>query len=143
MKRSNLRITTLLMLAICVGLYFYTTEQKNYYDRVAIPIATNILTEISSWEKSALLNNLSQEAQETLNDSQLETMLLHYRKFGQLDSVKNFQFSRVASALSILGESKINYSADAIFSSGAAAINITLVSEGKRLKIYNFTVTRS
>lgn len=143
MNTSNLRIMTLLMLAMCVGLYFYTDEQKSYYDRVAIPIATNMLMEISSWEKTILLKHLSKDAQETLDDSQLETLLLHYRKFGRLKTVGNFQFSRVASALSIFGDNKVNYSADATFSSGTAAINITLINDGHRFKIYNFTVTRS
>ncbi len=143
MKPSNLRIMTLLLLAMCVGMYLYTEEQKDYYDRVAIPIATNILTEISRWEKSVLLDHLSLDAQKTLDDSQLETLLLHYQKFGQLKTVDNFQFSRVASALSLFGDRKINYSADATFSSGTAAINITLIAEGNSFKIYNFTVTRS
>jgi len=134
---------TLLLLAMCVGMYLYTEEQKDYYDRVAIPIATNILTEISRWEKSVLLDHLSLDAQKTLDDSQLETLLLHYQKFGQLKTVDNFQFSRVASALSLFGDRKINYSADATFSSGTAAINITLIAEGNSFKIYNFTVTRS
>ncbi|MEH6910185.1 MAG: hypothetical protein V7459_06325 [Oceanicoccus sp.] len=143
MKPSNLRIITLLMLTICVGLYFYTDKQKDYYDRVAIPVATNIITEISSWEKDVLLKHLSQDAQKTLNDSQLETLLVHYRKFGQLKTVDNFQFSRIASALFLFGDRKINYSADALFSTGAAAINITLTSDGNSFQIYNFTVTRS
>lgn len=131
------------MLALCVGLYFYTQEQKDYYDRVAVPVATNMITEISSWEKAVLLKHLSQEAQETLDERQLNRLLEHYRGFGRLKTASNFQFSTVASALSLLGGSKINYSADAVFENGPAIINVTLVPVGNSFKIYNFTVTRS
>ncbi|MFA7554342.1 MAG: hypothetical protein WCY88_08835 [Spongiibacteraceae bacterium] len=140
MNTANLRIITLFFLILCIGLYFYTNEQKKYYDAVAIPIATNMLNDISLWEKPALKKHLSAEAQQTLNDQQLGTLLDHYRQFGQLQSLEPLQFSQLASALALLGEKRINYQTEATFSEGRAHINLTLIPKGEQFKIYNFSI---
>ncbi len=134
---------TLFFLASCVGLYFYTNNQKDYYDAQAKPAAQQMIIAISGWQKSALTNHLSEQALQTLNDQQLDKLLTHYRQFGQLQSLQELQFSRLASALSLFGQRHINYQADAVFSSGSAHINLTLIPHDSGYKIYNFTISKS
>ncbi len=142
MNHSNLRVVTLFFLIICVGLYFYTDEQKKYYDATAIPVATLMLKEISNWEKKTLLKHLSPAAKATLNDQQIETLLNHYRQFGQLQTIDELAFSRLASALSLFGEPRINYTTGATYSKTRAHINITLSQQDNSYKIYNFTINK-
>ena len=141
MTNTNLRIITLFLLILCIGMYFYTDEQKSYYDRVAIPAATAMLQDISDWQEQTLLKHLSDQAKQTLSEQQLRQLLNQYRQFGQLQHIDGLQFSRLASALAVFGERRINYATDASFSNGRAHINITLIPADSGYKIYNFTIT--
>jgi hypothetical protein len=141
-NKSQLRITTLLLLTVCIGLYFYTSSQQDYYDQYAKPVAATILNDISSWQQSALENHLSAEARQTLNDQQLGQLVDHYRQFGELQSLQELQFSRLASALSLFGKPRINYQTNARFSSGEAHINLTLIPAANSYKIYNLTINK-
>jgi hypothetical protein len=141
--KSHLRLISLFFLAFCTGLYFYTDSQQQYYDNSAKLITADMLMEISSWQREPLLKHLSIDAQKTLTNQQLEKLLDHYQQqFGQLKSIDNLQFSRIASALSLFGSKRINYQTNATFSNGRAHINITLVVVDNSFKIYNFTISR-
>ncbi len=142
-NNNNLRIATLFFLMLCIGLYVYTSEQKDYYDAHAKPAAEQMITALSHWQKSTLLEHLSEQAKQTLSDQQLNKLLDHYRQFGQLEQLKELQFSRLASALSLFGQRHINYQADAIFSNSHAHINLTLIAHGNSYKIYNFTISKN
>lgn len=143
MSKSHLRIATLFLLTLSIGLYFYTDAQQDYYDQYAKPAAETILTDISRWEAAALRQHLSQEATQTLTPSQLEQLLNHYRQFGELQQLNTLEFSRLASALSIFGQPRINYQTNAQFSNGAAHINLTLTQEPSGYKIYNLTINKA
>ncbi|WP_145999170.1 hypothetical protein [Oceanicoccus sp. KOV_DT_Chl] len=142
MNTDNLRMATLVLLILCVGLYFYTGEQQDFYDRHAKPVAENMLQELSQWRREALLKYLSDEARQTLTESQINKLLDHYRQFGQLKSIDDLEFSRLASALSLFGRAHINYRSDASFSGGRAHINITLTPAPSGYKIYNFSINK-
>jgi hypothetical protein len=139
-NKNQLRIATLSLLILSIGLYFYTDNQQKYYDFYAKPAAKEILKDISSWQEDALLKHLSKEARNTLNDQQLLQLLNHYRQFGELQSLQELQFSRLASALSVFGSKRINYQTTAIFTNGEANVNLTLISEDEQYKIYNLTI---
>jgi hypothetical protein len=141
-NKSQLRTATLLLLTLSIGLYFYTDSQQDYYDQHAKPVAATILNDISSWQQSALENHLSNDARQTLNDQQLVQLLNHYRQFGELQSLQELQFSRLASALSLFGKPRINYQANARFSSGEAHINLTMIATADSYKIYNLTINK-
>ena len=140
MSTSNLRFVCLVLLAICIGLYFYTDDQKRYYDKVAIPVVKNILVDVSSWQSEPLLKHLSELAKNTINSNQLNAQLQHYQQFGSLVSIGELEFSRAASALSLFGQRKINYEPSATFSTGLTKISITLVHEDNSFKIYNLNI---
>lgn len=137
---NQLRIITLFLLALCIGLYFYTGEQETYYEQSAKPVVNDMLMEIGQWEKQALLNNLSAAAKSTISDQQVEQLLERYRQYGQLQSFEPLAFSRLASVFSLIGDSKVNYQTNATFSQGKGHINITVVAEGGSYKVYNLSI---
>jgi hypothetical protein len=140
-NNTNLRMTILFLFVLCIGLYFYTDSQKKYYDRTAKPIATELLVAISDWQQDTLVNYLSTETRQAINEEQIGRMILHYQQFGPLNSIDDLQFSRIASALSLVGPIRINYQSDASYQSGRAHINITLTYNNDQLKIYNLSIT--
>lgn len=140
MTTDQLRVICLFLLCTFVGLYFYADRQQDYYDSRAKPVAEQLLQEISNWEQATLLKHLSNEAQSTLDQQQLNKLLAHYRQFGQLQSLDNLEFSKMASALSLFGKKHINYQSDASFTGGRVHINLTLIPYGDGYKIYNFTI---
>lgn len=142
MSTDHLRITSLFLLAMFFALYFYTDSQQDFYDQQAKPQIADMLQTISRWDKTRLLTLLTTEARQTLSDEQLDHLLAHYREFGTLESVGDMQFSKLVSALSLFGSTRINYKGTATYSSGTANINITLVPNGDHYKIYNFTISR-
>ncbi|MDP1557528.1 MAG: hypothetical protein Q8K59_01660 [Nitrosomonas sp.] len=143
MQTQTLRIIVFLLLTLVAMLYFYTSQQKTHYQRTAITAINQILTEISGWEKQALLRNLSPEAQKTVNEMQLDELLNLYRHFGRYRSLDELAFSKVVSAFSLIGEKRINYSGTVNFDAGLVNLNITLVERGGYYLIYNFTLTKA
>jgi len=61
---------------------------------------------------------------------------------GHFRSVKEINFSRTASAFSLMGEKRINYSGIANFDNAAANLNITLIERGGFFLMYNFTLAQ-
>ncbi len=142
MSTEQLRMVSLILLTLFFALYFYTDRQQEIHDRSARPAAERLLRDISQWDKALLLEQLSREARASTSDRQLDQLLEHYRGFGELQSIGELQFSKLASALSLFGDDKINYEGTATYSSGPVNINITLVPEGSGYKVYNFTLSR-
>lgn len=143
MQIQTLRIIVAILLTLVAMLYFYTNREKDYYSKSAEPAVTQILTEISSWKKQALLIHLAPEAKQTVNDEQLEKLMNLYRSFGRFQSIQELDFSRTASAFSLVGEKRINYSGIANFDTGPVRLNITLVERGGFFLIYNFTLAKT
>ncbi|MGK0499367.1 MAG: hypothetical protein ACJAYG_001004 [Oceanicoccus sp.] len=139
-NNNKLRFISLVLLSLCVSLYFYSDQQRDYYDANAKPVALNIVQDVSRWQPQILLSHLSTAAKQTLSEPQLEQLLAQYRQFGRLEKVDELTFSLLASVLSLFGQSHINYSSDASFSQGRAHINLTLTIENGRYKIYNFSI---
>ena len=140
MGNHQLRIISLVLLGLCAGLYFYTAEQEAYYDRQVRPVVNDMLMDIGQWQKPALLHHLSPAARNTLSDQQIEQLLQRYRQFGALQSFEPLQFSKLASAFSLLGDSKINYQTNAQFDQAQGHINITVIAEAGSYKIYNLSI---
>ncbi len=143
MQIQTLRIIVAILLTLVAMLYFYTNREKDYYSKSAEPAVTQILTEISSWKKQALLIHLAPEAKQTVNDEQLEKLMNLYRSFGRFQSIQELDFSRTASAFSLVGEKRINYSGIANFDTGPVRLNITLVERGGFFLVYNFTLAKT
>lgn len=143
MRTQTLRVTIFIFLTLVITLYFYTSREKDYYSKSAEPAIAQILTEISSWEKGALLTHLAPEAKQAVSDEQLDKLMDFYRSFGRFRSIQELNFSRTMSALSLVGEKRINYSGTANFDAGLVNLNITLVERGGFFLVYNFTLTKA
>lgn len=143
MQTQMLRIIIAILLTSVMMLYFYTNREKDYYSRGAEPAVAQILTEISSWEKQALLIHLAPEAKQTVGDEQLGKLMNLYRGFGRFRSINEINFSRTVSAFSLVGEKRINYSGVANFDAGLVNFNVTLVERGGFYLIYNFTLAKA
>lgn len=143
MQIQTLRIIVAILLTLVAMLYFYTNREKDYYSKSAEPAVAQILTEISSWKKQALLIHLAPEAKQTVNDEQLEKLMNLYRSFGRFQSIQELDFSRTASAFSLVGEKRINYSGIANFDIGPVRLNITLIERGGFFLVYNFTLAKT
>ena len=142
MQAQTLRIIIAILLTSVIMLYFYTNREKDYYSKSAEPAVAQILSEISSWDKQALLIHLTPEAQQAVNDEQLEKLINFYRSFGRFRSIQELNFSRTVSTFSLLGEKRINYSGIANFDSSPVNLNITLVERGGFFLIYNFALSK-
>ena len=143
MQIQTLRIIIAILLTLVIMLYFYTNREKDYYSKSAEPAVAQILTEISSWEKKALLIHLAPEAKRTVSDEQLDKLMNLYRSFGRFRAIQELNFSRTVSAFSLIGEKRINYSGTAKFDAGLVSLNITLIERGGFFLVYNFTLTKS
>ncbi|QOJ25068.1 MAG: hypothetical protein HRU78_13810 [Gammaproteobacteria bacterium] len=143
MRVQTLRLIIAILLTTMVMLYFYTSREKDYYSKSAEPAISQILSDISSWEKQKLLIHLAPEAKGTINDEQLEELLKQYRGFGRFQSIQELNFSRTVSAFSLLTEKRINYSGIAKFDSGPISLNITLIERGGFFLVYNFSLARA
>ena len=142
MRIQTLRMIVAVLMTAVVMLYIYTDREKDYYKKSAEPAVTQILTEISNWKKETLLKHLAPEAKQIISEEQLEKLLQQYQKLGRFRSVKEIYFSRTASAFSLMGEKRINYSGIANFDNAAANLNITLIERGGFFLMYNFTLAQ-
>ncbi|MFZ1851383.1 MAG: hypothetical protein WAU15_04000 [Nitrosomonas sp.] len=142
MRIQTLRMIVAVLMTAVVMLYIYTDREKDYYKKSAEPAVTQILTEISNWKKETLLKHLAPEAKQIISEEQLEKLLQQYQKLGRFRSVKEINFSRTASAFSLMGEKRINYSGIANFDNAAANLNITLIERGGFFLMYNFTLAQ-
>ncbi len=143
MQTSTLRGISIVLLIIFGTLYFYTGQQKEYYEKTALPAISGILKEISQWEKNGLLAYLAPEAKQTITEDNLARLLNHYRQFGAFKSVGELQFSRLASALSLFGQRRVSYSGIAQFENGPVNLTITLNQTGNGFLIYNLSLTEA
>lgn len=142
MQTQTLRAVVALLLTLVVMLYFYTNREKDYYSKSAEPAITQILSDISSWEKQKILIHLAPEAKQTITDEQLDELLKQYRSFGRFQSIQELNFSRTVSAFSLVGEKRINYSGLAKFDAGSVSLNVTLIERGGFFLIYNFALAK-
>lgn len=142
MSNEQLRTISLVLLFLIGSLYFYTYRQEKAHDQIARPAAEQLLKQISQWDKQTIFELLSEEARQTLNDEQLSRLVEHYRQFGKLQSIQELKFSKLASALSLLGSYRISYQGSAIYSTGPANITMTLVPAEGGYRIYNFALSR-
>lgn len=141
MPTSTLRAISVVLLVLFAALYFYTDRQEKYHQTTALPVAKSLLSTISIWERQTLLNHLAVEAKNSLNDQQLDKLMNHYRQFGRFISADTLKFSKLASALSLFGPRRVNYSGTAAFENGATHVNITLTENGDTFLIYNISIT--
>lgn len=141
MPTNYLRIAVLIMLALFAGLYFYTNNQQQYYQATAEPAVKKILLDISSWQAADMRRHLSPQANQTLSQEQLATLLLQYRPLGKLQSVNELFFSRLMSIFSLLGETRISYTGTATFENGPASLTLTLVEQRDHFLIYNLNLS--
>ena len=140
MKNINLQLVILVLLGIFFGLYLYTGEQRDFYNADARPAAERMIKDISQWQIDTLTQHLSTQARATLDDQQLQKLLAHYRQFGDLIEIQVLEFSRLASALSLLGKPRISYQGEARYSQTNTRITITLIVENGHYRIYNFSI---
>ena len=142
MPTSTLRAISVVLLLLFAATYFYTDRQEQHHQKTALPAAKSLLSTISVWEKQTLLEHLAGEAKNSLSDQQLEKLMSHYRQFGRFISADNLNFSKLASALSLFGPHRVNYSGTAAFENGAAHVNITLTENDNSFLIYNISITK-
>lgn len=143
MKTQTLRAIIIILMTVVMMLYFHTDRQKEQYSKSAEPAVVRILSEISTWQKQALLTHLAPEAQQAVGDEKLDQLLDLYRSFGRFHSIDELEFSRTVSALSLVGERRINYSGVAKYDAGLVNVNITLVERGGFFLVYNFSLARA
>lgn len=143
MQTQTLRIIIAILLTLVIMLYFYTNREKDYYSKSAEPAVAQILTEISGWEKQALLIHLAPETKQTVSEEKLDKLMNLYRSYGRFRSIQELNFSRTVSAFSLLGDKHINYSGTANFDAGLVNLNITLIERGGFFLIYNFTLAKA
>ena len=86
--------------------------------------------------------HLAPEAKQNILDEQLDKLMEQYKKLGRFRSIQEINFSRTASAFSLIGGKRINYSGIANFDNAAANLNMTLVERGGFFLVYNFTLTQ-
>ncbi len=133
-----LHLSAAILLIIVGALFYYGGEKEKQFEQSGPQYITSALTAISNWQAETLRAYLAPVAQRTFNEAQLQQLLERYRKLGRFESIKEIQFSRLASILSMGGEKIISYSGTAKFSSGDVPFTITLLPvAGGQFQIYN------
>ncbi|MGK0440874.1 MAG: hypothetical protein ACJA0N_000669 [Pseudohongiellaceae bacterium] len=141
MMPNQLRAICFILLLIAGALYLYTGNQKEHYNATAPDEIAHMLQDIDSWQADALSSHLAQEAKKIITPEQLSNVLAFYRPLGRFDKIESLHFSRLASALSLLGKTYIGYSGHVLYQGGRAELTITLVKEDNRLKISNINMS--
>lgn len=139
---NPLAIVSIALLFMLGGLVWHTEQQKNYYQEQAVPAIDEMLLDISNWERESIRQHLSNGARKVIGDQQLDKLISNYRSLGRFKSTDNLEFSRLVSALSILGDSRASYSGTAHFENADAHITMTLLWQDGRFAIYNFNISR-
>lgn len=139
--RPALPAVVIVLLCLFAGLFLYTSRQRDHYQSQAESYLRESLAAISDWQAKPLTERLAPEARAAVTSEQLQTLLAHYRPLGQLQRIDAIEFTRLASALSILSEPpRLGYQIHAIYEGGEADIAITLLAHDSGLQIYNFNL---
>lgn len=138
-KPLNLAVAGLLVL-FC-GLYVYTGKQADKYAQTAVPWLEQNMPAITTWKVEETWKRLAPEAKAIIDQRQLDAIINRYELMGIYKGMESPEFSRLASALSVLsGDAKINYSAKTHFSNADAILTITLVQRQGEFMIYNMNL---
>ena len=138
---TPLRAVSVALLLIMAALYFYTDKQQSHYQTIAPQQISHMLSEISDWQTDSLSKHLSFEAKQVISTEQLNKVLQQYQPLGRFQKIEALNFSRIASALSLLGKKYIAYNGRVSFAHQQADITITLVEENNRLLISNINLS--
>ncbi|WP_019528120.1 hypothetical protein [Dasania marina] len=145
-KPVLIRLVIISFLAIVAGLFVYTDRQEAHYQATAPDQISAMLQDIDSWQAADLSQHLSSAAKSVVSPQQLSNVLDLYRPLGQFERIEELHFSRLASALSLLGTRYISYSGIVQYSRGHAELTITLVHDetapdSDKLKISNINMS--
>lgn len=141
--KKPLRVLSISLLVIISGLYLYTNKQQAHYNLSAPTYIADILTDLSysDWQSESLDQYLSTAAKAAVSSQQLQQVLSRYRSLGLLKDIEYVKFSRLASALSIFGDTYVSYTGVVAFRNGNADLNITFIEENDQLLITNISLT--
>lgn len=134
------RMLAIALLLIFAAGYIYTDKQETRYKHSIKPLIKSMMDDISHWQAATLFQYLAPEAKAITNQETLDNMITHYKPLGELKQINSIHFSKLSSALSLLGPKRINYSGSATFESGQAEFSITLINSNQQWLIYNFTL---
>lgn len=139
---NPLAIASIALLFVLGGVIWHTEQQKTYYQQQALPVIGDMLMDISNWERESIRKHLSNGARQVIGDQQLDALISNYQSLGRFKSTDNLEFSRLVSALSLLGDSRASYSGTARFENADAHFTMTLLWQDGRFAIYNFNISR-
>lgn len=139
-NKNILRIFLVIILMILAGLYIHTNKQEEFYQKHALPEVTQILSEISDWKPESLSRRLSDETKRSITSQQMATLLAQYRHLGPFLAVKQLEFSKLMSAMTLFGENRISYQGIVEFESGNSDITLTLLETDGVYQIYNLNI---
>lgn len=142
----RMRLVIIALLALVAALFVYTNKQEAHYRAIAPDQIHAMLQDIDSWQAADLSQHLSSAAKSVVSPQQLSNVLDLYRPLGRYEGIVELHFSRLASALSLLGDKYISYSGIVQYSGGQAELTITLVHdeaapESGKLKISNINMS--
>lgn len=139
---NPLAIVSVALLFMLGGVVWYTEQQKSYYETQAVPVIDEMLLDISDWRRDSIRRHLSNGANQVIGDRQLDILIEDYQSLGRFRATGDLEFSRLVSALSILGDSRASYSGTARFENANAHFTMTLLWQDGRFAIYNFNISR-
>jgi hypothetical protein len=133
-----LHIAVLAILLIVGLLYWYAGQQRQRYDDAVSAHLRSAVADISTWQVSALQQQLAPEALAAIDPAQLDALMLRYRPLGTLVDVEQLQFGRLAAALSLFSSNTLlSYSGQARFQNGSAHLTATLIVRDGQFRLYN------
>lgn len=138
--KNNLRILIAAVLFAIAGLYLHTSRQEDFYQQKALLAIDNILIEISDWQQNSMEKHLSAQTKASISQQQMNTLLESYRHLGKYHKTRYLEFSKLMSALSLVGGKRISYQGVVEFDSGPTDITITLLEDNNRFFIYNLNI---
>lgn len=141
MLKHPLRLSAIGLLLITAVLFMYTDKQEDRHRATTLPYIQQMLSDISDWQAESLSPYLSSAAKQTINPQQLANAIAQYRPLGRFIDIEHLAFSRLASALSLLGQPYIAYQGSLKFEKGYADVTVTLIKENQQWLIANINLS--
>ena len=125
-----------LVLIVLIGLLTWRTQSN--YETTAVPYLRSVIPEITTWDPDITWKYYAEEVRESVSQEDNAKIVRYLSRLGALESLGDPEFRQVSSSASLkTGTRKVVvYQIPAVFESGDATIDVTLLDRDGNFSIY-------